>query len=334
MRKPVYSSISEAVQALKKGGIAAFPTETVYGLGANAFNAAAVNKIFKAKGRPSDNPLIVHIADIAQLKDVASEVPPLAHKLAQKFWPGPLTLVLPKNKRIPMRVTAGLNSVAVRMPDHPKALKLLKSFGSPVAAPSANTSGRPSPTRAEHVWEDLGNRVDAIVDGGECQYGLESTVLDLSGKLPRILRPGAIHREDIEKITGPLPSYTVSSRGAAASPGLRHKHYSPRCALHLFHLKYGEMPLEILGKKAGVLCHSKTKRPEWAHYFKRVSGGEKAYAKVLFAAFREAEQAGVDTLYAEALTPVGIGDAVMDRLLRASATTALIQRERIEGRTS
>lgn len=314
-------SIREAARILKKGGLVAFPTETVYGLGADAFNARAAASIFKAKGRPADNPLIVHIASRRWLSRVASRLTPEAERLAKAFWPGPLTLVLPRSARIPKEVAAGLATVAVRVPAHPAALKLLKALGRPIAAPSANSSGRPSPTRARHVEEDLGSHVDLILDGGSCRWGVESTIVDLSGKVPLILRPGAVTEEELRRIVPSVRS--LDSGSVRRSPGLRHKHYAPRCEIRLFDLRHGEFPLDVLGHKAGILHRSFMRKMVWPVYARRAAGSLKAYAQNLFASMREAEAAGVEILYIEAVPDRGLGRAVMDRLLRASSKKSL-----------
>ena len=224
-------TISKAARILKQGGTVAFPTETVYGLGADALNPAAVRKIFKAKGRPSDNPLIVHIAQMDSLKDIATDIPPIAFELMDAFWPGPLTLVLKRKNAVPDITTGGLDTVAVRMPDNPVALALINEAGTPLAAPSANTSGKPSPTTAGHVLSDLSGRIDAVIDGGTVKVGVESTVLDVTSDVPVILRPGGVSLEDISKHVGEVVvGYTDkdSEEGEIVrSPGMKYTHYSP-----------------------------------------------------------------------------------------------------------
>ena len=222
--------MSFAVQILRAGGLVAFPTETVYGLGADATNPAAVQRIFDAKGRPSTNPLIVHIADVAAARRYAAAWPKAAEELAERFWPGPLTLVLPKTPEIVPAVSAGLSTVGLRVPNHPLPLQLLRAFGGPVAAPSANRSNHVSPTTAQHVRDELDDAVDLILDGGPCEVGIESTVLDLSVERLRILRPGGVSREQIEAVVGPVETSerTVSADIAAASPGQQERHYAPR----------------------------------------------------------------------------------------------------------
>ena len=229
------SELHRAVQAagelLRAGKLVAIPTETVYGLAANALDPEAVNNIFKAKGRPNDNPLIVHIADLSALPDVVSEVPEKARVLMERFWPGPLTIVLPRNPQIPDETTAGLDTVAVRMPSHPVAQAIIRASGLPIAAPSANLSGLPSPTTAEHCIRDLTGKVSAIVDGGPCNFGVESTVITLAGERPRLLRPGAVTLEQLEAAIGSVEvDHAVTGQlqegQVAASPGMKYKHYS------------------------------------------------------------------------------------------------------------
>ncbi len=225
-------TISRAAHILKQGGTVAFPTETVYGLGADALNPAAVRKIFEAKGRPADNPLIVHIASMDSLDKIATDIPPIAFELMDAFWPGSLTLVLKRRSAVPDITTGGLDTVAVRMPDNPVALALIREAGTPLAAPSANTSGRPSPTTAGHVISDLSGRIDAMIDGGAVEVGVESTVLDVTSDVPVILRPGGVGLEDIKKHVGEVViGYTdqaVEEGEVVRSPGMKYTHYSPK----------------------------------------------------------------------------------------------------------
>ncbi|HJH30191.1 MAG TPA: threonylcarbamoyl-AMP synthase [Methanosarcinaceae archaeon] len=225
-------TISRAAHILKQGGTVAFPTETVYGLGADALNPAAVRRIFEAKGRPADNPLIVHIASMDSLDRIATDIPPIAFELMDAFWPGPLTLVLMRKSAVPDITTGGLDTVAVRMPDNPVALALIREAGTPLAAPSANTSGRPSPTTAEHVISDLSGRIDAVIDGGAVEVGVESTVLDVTSDVPVILRPGGVGLEDIKKHVGEVvigyTDHAVGEGEVVRSPGMKYTHYSPK----------------------------------------------------------------------------------------------------------
>ncbi|MBO8137820.1 MAG: threonylcarbamoyl-AMP synthase [Desulfotomaculum sp.] len=326
--------IKEAAAVISRGGLVAFPTETVYGLGANALDGEAVKGIFRAKGRPSDNPLIVHVAGAGQVKRVAAEVTDTALKLIKAFWPGPLTLVLPKTGDVPGEVTGGLDTVAVRMPDHPVARELIEAAGVPVAAPSANLSGSPSPTTAQHVLDDLEGRIDGVLDGGPANLGVESTVLDISGREPVILRPGGVTAEQLQQLIGPV-SYDPALEKhnpdiTPRSPGIKYKHYSPRAEVILLEgepedivKKAGELVNMYLaeGKKVGVLASRETAG--------KYSGAEvqsfgsrrnpAGAAAVLYAALRRFDTLGMDVIIAEGLPETGIGRAVMDRLRRAAA---------------
>ncbi len=328
----VYSLASDI---LKNGGLVAFPTETVYGLGANALDREAVLSIFAAKGRPADNPLIVHIYDRSQLEPLC-DVPDRSALLMDAFWPGPLTILCRKKQLVPDEVTAGLPTVAVRMPSHPVARAMLKSCGLPVAAPSANSSGRPSPTTASHVMEDMNGRIPLIIDGGMCDVGLESTVLDLCHGDPVILRPGGITPEMI----GSVLKCDVAVAGSvlrplrenetALSPGMRYRHYAPRAVLTLVQGPEDRvLPLmrrlcleqESSGKKACVLCFS-----EHAPYFSGCrphdigsSGSPSETAHRLFDVLRQLDEEGMDSVFSEVVPPEGVGLAVMNRLGRAAS---------------
>ncbi len=310
------AGIAEAAAALRRGGLAAFPTETVYGLGARAFDAAAARRVYRAKGRPSDNPLIVHVDGPEMLALVARRVTPLAKRLIAAFWPGPLTLILEKTARVPASVTAGGRTVAVRCPAHPAARALIRALGEPVAAPSANRSGRPSPTAAAHVLRDLRGRVDVILDGGPSEKGLESAIVDARGRTPVLLRPGTIAPEAIAKaarvrLAAPGPR-------APAAPGTRHRHYAPSCRVVLVPPALVRSGLAAAAKPGAGLVHRSARkgpRPAWSL---RVRGGVPAYAKALFAALRDAETARVRVLYVETVGDAGTGAAVMDRLRRAA----------------
>ncbi|MDO8647620.1 MAG: L-threonylcarbamoyladenylate synthase [Candidatus Diapherotrites archaeon] len=315
--KPSAKSISQAAKILCAGGLVAFPTETVYGLGANALNAKAVSKIFKAKGRPSDNPLIVHVSSIEQVPSLVKKIPNNAKVLMNKFWPGPLTLVLSKSPEIPKIVTAGLDSVAIRMPAHKVALELIRAVGFPLAAPSANLSTTPSPTNALHVFEDLHDRISLILDGGSVRIGVESTVLDLTGRTPTILRPGAVTLEQLRKVLGKVKVHKavhgVKSKVAKVkSPGLKHKHYSPKAKVLLFtgarakalaKIRKEKSALEKQGFKAGIISIS----------------SPKALAKSVFKKFREFDTQGVHFILVAGVEEKGIGFAVMNRLKRAAS---------------
>ena len=313
----------KAAEILNSGGVVAIPTETVYGLAASIFNEKAAAKIFKAKGRPADNPLIVHISDLSQLSSVVSEFPGMACKLAEKFWPGPLTMILPKEKNISDFITAGLDSVAVRFPAHKIALEIISKTG-PLAAPSANTSGRPSPTSMTHVLGDLGGKIEAVIDGGECEIGLESTVLSLLGDIPEILRPGAVTAEDLEKILGSVKvNKSIQSQAKTnekvISPGMKYKHYSPRAKVIIVSGDYINFVNSKANEGSAALCFD-----EDVAFLKTpfVSLGTKnnqnQQAKKLFSALRACDEMGAKVVYARMLDESGIGFAALNRLLRAA----------------
>lgn len=327
------AKIRQAVEILKRDGVVAFPTETVYGLGARLFSEKAVKKIYALKGRPADNPLIVHIADRSQLHLLARRFPPEAKKLMEIFWPGPLTLILERASVVPKSVTAGLETVAVRMPNHPVALELIRGLGEPIAAPSANLSGRPSPTRYQDVVRELGNKVDLILDGGKTARGIESTVVDMTQIPPRLLRPGFVTLEMLKKflpeLALPLEQERkgVASLGrSAVSPGMKHPHYKPNCKVVLIHPSNWSTALSNWKEKnlrLGVIaCHHKIPPHQNIVFRKSLFGSEKNYARNLYACFFDAEHARTEVLLVESLDEKGIGRAVMDRLTRASKTSA------------
>ena len=322
-------NINAAAEIIRAGGIVAIPTETVYGLAANALDGAAVSKIFKAKGRPQDNPLIVHISSFDEIYPVVKEVPPSAVKLAEKFWPGPLTIVLHKTEIIPNEVSAGLDTVAIRMPSHQIARAVIKAAGVPLAAPSANASGSPSPTSARHVLDDLDALIDAVVDGGECSVGVESTVLSLVHKTPRLLRPGGITPEQLEAVLGKIKidDAVFSALGLdemPSSPGMKYKHYSPKANVII--LK-GDLEDFIAYVKANatdgtaVLCYEgeqalmAVKAVAFGHADNPVE-----QANRLFSSLREIDGIpGIDTAFARCPAAQGVGLAVYNRLLRAAS---------------
>jgi L-threonylcarbamoyladenylate synthase len=317
--------IAEAAALIRLGQLVAFPTETVYGLGADGLNAAALDRIYRVKGRPSDNPLILHVGHQDQFALVAADVPAIAQRLVQAFWPGPLTLILPKTPGVPDTVTAGLPTVAVRMPAHPVALALIQAAQTPLAAPSANRSGLPSPTTAQHVFGDLRGRIPLILDAGPTHIGLESTVLDVTCIPPVILRPGGITREALEAVLGQLRE-TASMAQQRRSPGTRYRHYSPRARLWLVEDGQAEM-LEVAlakalqrGARVGCLLH----RLEPEHLppqveVIRLSGSLADYAQGLFSALRRLDGLGLDVIVVEEVPEQGLGVAVMDRLRRAAS---------------
>jgi len=304
------SQIQIAADILRAGGLVAFPTETVYGLGANALDSDAVSQIFVAKGRPQDNPLIVHVATLEQLYSIVQEVPPLAEKLIKKFWPGPLTIVLKKANVIPSIVTAGLDSVAVRMPSNKIALELIKGAGVPIAAPSANVSGKPSPTTARHVVEDLFGRVDVIIDGGDCEVGVESTVVSLIDK-PELLRPGKITLEELRSTIGDV-IYNQNPK-VIRSPGMKHKHYAPNAKVIISN-DVAKLSDEYFhnGKKVGVIATKAVPNVEM-----RIVKNVTELAKHLFQYFREFDSLGTDVIIVEPVEKEGLGLAVMNRLEKA-----------------
>ncbi|MGH8909733.1 MAG: L-threonylcarbamoyladenylate synthase [Egibacteraceae bacterium] len=307
------AGIPQAARILRAGGLVAFPTETVYGLGADALNAESVARIFAVKGRPADNPLIVHVAHQDDLAALATQVPPLAWKLAAEFWPGPLTLVVDASPTLPAVTTGGLRTVAVRVPDHPLALALLDAAAVPVAAPSANRSGRPSPTTAAHVLEDLGGQIDLVLDGGPCQLGVESTVVDARGDRPIVLREGAVTREQLG-----LSPTANGAADLAASPGTRHRHYAPRCRVEVAALGEGPARARALageGLRVGLVAPGDA-GPPVTHIARFADAAQ--LARLLYHALRGAEEAGVDVVVIESVEPTGLGRAVMDRVNRAA----------------
>ncbi|MER6735633.1 L-threonylcarbamoyladenylate synthase [Streptomyces puniciscabiei] len=320
------SDIATAAGVLRAGGLVAFPTETVYGLGANAEDPAAVARIFQVKGRPPSHPLIVHIAGAEHLGDWVEEVPATARLLAERFWPGPLTLVLRRGRRVPLEATGGLETVAVRVPDHPVALALLSAFGGGVTAPSANRFGQVSPTTADDVRAELGDAVDFVLDGGRCDVGVESTIVDATGELPSILRPGGVTREDLEAVLGYPPA--VPSTSHVRVPGQHPSHYAPRARVVLVEpekvIAEAELAQE-LGHQVGVfLPPSFTDAPVKAHAVVTVPGSMAAYARGLYGFLRELDRQGCDLIVASLPAEEGLGLAIANRLRRAAGprTTA------------
>lgn len=329
--KTVYLSENEtekAAEILKCGGIVAIPTETVYGLAANTFDETAIKKIFLAKGRPNDNPLIVHICDIKNIHEVVSKFPEKAQKLAKKFWPGPLTMILPKNNAVPSSVTAGMDSVAVRFPKNKIALEIIEKLGTPLVAPSANLSGRPSPTKFEHVKNDLQGKIDAIVDGGNCEFGLESTVISLIGKNPVILRPGAITPSDIKSVLGEeieIDKNVFSkpqTNQKVLSPGMKYTHYSPKAKVFLVKgttEKYCDFLKYKNENGIFALCYDEDipflKIP-YISYGKKENPTEQA--NKLFSALRECDLKKARVVYAHFEMTNEISMSVYNRLIRAA----------------
>lgn len=298
----------------------AFPTETVYGLGANALDPHAVARIFAAKGRPTDHPLICHIASADDLAPLVAEVTPLAQALADAFWPGPLTLVLPRSAAVPDAVTGGRDTVAVRVPDHPLALELLRAFGGPVAAPSANRFGRPSPTRANDVRDELGDTVDVILDGGPCAIGVESTVLDLTSNPPQVLRPGGVSVEQIEAVIGPVDG----ASGPARAPGMLEAHYAPGARVEVVSADAAAAraaDLTAAGTSVALLAADVISPLPDSVLVLGPAGAPDAYAALLYTAFRRADAARCQVIVAVPPPAHGIGVAVRDRLARAAASS-------------
>jgi len=322
-------------EIIKKGGTVAFPTETVYGLGANALDPQAIKKIFEAKGRPSDNPLIVHVASIKDIEPLVLEIPELAKRVMESFWPGPLTILFKKSPLVPYEITAGLPTVAIRIPSHPIARGLIAAAGVPIAAPSANLSGKPSPTTAAHVVEDLMGKVDAIIAGGNCEVGLESTVLDLAGEIPMILRPGGISRERLETAlnikVAEDPALNKDNLDGAApkSPGMKYTHYSPRADVVIIQgekkavvSKINQLNQDYIreGKKIGIICTEESYPMYRADIVKSMGSSDNldAIASNLFKILRDFDNTDVDIILTEAVSEVEVGRAIMNRLLKAS----------------
>ena len=332
MNNPTNSELAEAVRLLQAGELVAFPTETVYGLGADAANPEAVAKIFAAKGRPADHPLIVHLAGAGHLDQWACEIPQEAWDLAEAFWPGPLTLILKRAPNVPKAVTGGQDTVGVRVPAHPLALALLRAYVqrggghhgmSGIAAPSANRFGRISPTDATHVREELGDAVALVLDGGPCDVGIESTIIDLSrdGMPPRLLRPGHITPEQIEEVIGEKPELpdTMKPTGIPRVSGSLDAHYAPLTPMRMAATPNIVRAVEHekrTGKRCGVLMHSEQPLQS-AHSLCLLPGTPEAYARGLYAALRELDQAGNDVILVEAIPATPAWDAVADRLRRA-----------------
>ena len=328
------SALNQAAALLRQGQLVAFPTETVYGLGANALDRDAVLSIFAAKGRPADNPLIVHIWSRDQLSDIC-QVPPVAERLMDAFWPGPLTILLPKKDSIPAEVTAGLPTVAVRMPSHPVAAAMLKVCGLPIAAPSANRSGKPSPTTARHVLQDMDGRIPLILDGGPCEVGVESTVLDICHGTPCILRPGGVTRAMLEAVLGQVEVAgsvlrPLQAGETALSPGMRYRHYSPdgqvtlvegpeRDVVEALRVLYAHA--DANGHRACVLCFTEhVEALQGCHPHDLGSRDDDAQvAHRLFDTLRQLDDEGMEAIFSEVVAPEGVGLAVMNRLGRAAA---------------
>ena len=325
--------ITAAGRMIAEGGLVAFPTETVYGLGGDATDAKASAAIYAAKGRPSDNPLIVHIYDVGQLPEVGCDIPEEAYSLAQAFWPGPMTIIVKRSDRIPLETTGGLDTVAVRLPSHPVAQALIRESRTYIAAPSANRSGRPSPTDATHVIEDLGGRVDCIIDGGRVDIGLESTIIDLTEDVPTILRPGAISLEDVIGITGQAQMdpglIKPSDDRRPKAPGMKYRHYAPQGELTIVRGKEQDVVTEINGRvlsdigtgsRVGIIASEET-ASLYSHGIVKIIGSRlkpRLIAHNLYHILREFDELKVDRIYSESFTGDGIIEAVANRMTKAS----------------
>ncbi|MDE7258292.1 MAG: threonylcarbamoyl-AMP synthase [Lachnospiraceae bacterium] len=325
--------IEEAGNIIKSGGLVAFPTETVYGLGGDALNPQSSEKIYSAKGRPSDNPLIVHIADMEKLNAIVREVPENAWKLAQQFWPGPLTMIFYKSELVPRETTGGLDTVAVRMPAHPVTRALIRAAGGYVAAPSANRSGRPSPTVAKYVIEDMDGRIEMVIDGGDVEIGLESTIIDLTSEKPTILRPGYITGQKLAQVLGEVAQDCTMMRAdsgqAPKAPGMKYRHYAPKgdltivdgeegCVVEYINTQVRQKKKD--NKKTGVIGTNMSIAQYQADVCRSVGNrnDEAEIARELYRVLREMDDENVEIIYAESFGADGLGQAIMNRLLKAA----------------
>lgn len=326
-------ALRKAGDIVRKGGLVAFPTETVYGLGGDALNPASSRKIYAAKGRPSDNPLIVHICEMEALAKIVKEIPPQAVTLAEHFWPGPLTMIFHKSEIVPRETTGGLDTVAVRFPDHKVALAFIKEAGGYVAAPSANTSGRPSPTLGKYVYEDMNGKIEMLLDGGQVGIGLESTIVDLTEEIPVILRPGYVTQEMLQEVLGQVcldPTLlNVDCDQAPKAPGMKYKHYAPKGELTIVSgeaenvtrcIQEQLKEKKAAGYKTGVIV-TKEEADMYEADSVKVTGSRTdlaAVARDLFCMLREFDDEGIEYMYVEAFPRIGIGQAVMNRMLKAA----------------
>ena len=326
-------AIARAGEILKRGGLVAFPTETVYGLGGDALNENSSRLIYAAKGRPSDNPLIVHITNMEALKKIVTEIPPAARKLAERYWPGPLTMIFHKSSAVPLATTGGLDTVAIRMPSHKTARAMIDAAGGYIAAPSANRSGRPSPTVARYVIEDLDGLVDMIIDGGEVNIGLESTIIDLTGEVPTILRPGYVTQDMLTETLGLVDVdrtiLDANSHQAPKAPGMKYRHYAPKGNLSIVegepervvsYINERISALQKEGRKTGVIATDETAARYHGDDVKSVGSrrDEEVIARHLFRILREFDDDNVEVMFTESFETAGIGQAIMNRLLKAA----------------
>ena len=312
MQTVLTKSPEEAAEFIKRGGIVAFPTETVYGLGANVFDEKAIAKIFIAKQRPNDNPLIAHIGRIEQIKLLASEISEPAQKFIEAFFPAPLTLVLPKAEKVPLIATANLETIGVRMPENKLAREFLQNCETPVVAPSANLSGKPSPTVWQAVYEDLNGRIDCILQGEATEIGLESTVVDCTSEIPLVLRAGAVSLENLKEIVPETGLYKLRKDEQPRSPGLKHRHYAPKARVKL--VQSSKFKVQSSNRCAFVGLN----KPQAGFEFMKICSSVEEYAHEIFAFFRECDARKIKTIYCETVEEKGIGLALMDRLKRAS----------------
>lgn len=329
----------QAAHILQAGGLVAFPTETVYGLGADALDTKASEKIYAAKGRPSDNPLIIHIANQSDLYQLSKDVNEKALMLAEKFWPGPLTMILKKKDIVPATITGGLNTVAIRMPNHPVAAKLIQTSGVYIAAPSANTSGKPSPTKAEHVINDLSGKIDMIIEDDTVDIGVESTIIDLSEEIPTILRPGFITQDMLAAVIGevridPAIMGSVKQGVVPKAPGMKYKHYAPNAELVIVEgnmqaviefINKGTAAKEMEGIRVGIMATDETVNSYQSGIIRSVGTrqNEASVAHNLYALLREFDQIGVQYIFSEGFSTDNVGQAVMNRLIKAAGHTII-----------
>lgn len=331
--KDIKEGIYKAAEIIKNGGLVAFPTETVYGLGANGLDENAVPKIYEAKGRPSDNPLILHISEFDEIENIVKEIPDVAFVLADEFWPGPLTMVFKKSDIVPYRTTGGLESVAVRMPSNKIARELIKTAGVPVAAPSANSSGRPSPTKADHVLRDLDGKIDMVIDGGTVDIGLESTIVDVTGEVPVILRPGFITEEMLSEAIGrvktddAVKNLSPDKDLKPKAPGMKYRHYAPQGKMTIYKGKpekvvkiINEETAKSEGKKTAVLATDETKRYYKADIVISLGNREdcESIAHNLFDALRSFDDMGAEIIFSEGFDESRLGFAIMNRLHKSA----------------
>ena len=327
-------AIGAAAEVICHGGLVGFRTETVYGLGGNALDASASARIYAAKGRPSDNPLIAHVCDMAMVEEITEEIPETGKKLAETFWPGPMTLIFKKNDRVPLETTGGLQTVAVRMPSDRQAAELIRMAGVPIAAPSANTSGRPSPTRAEHVYQDLNGKIEMILDGGQTGIGLESTIVDVTGEVPMLLRPGAITMEMLREAVGEVdidPAITGPMNPAVhpKAPGMKYRHYAPKAPLTIVEgpqdrvvekIRSLTAQKESAGGKVGIIATDESAAAYDRGIVKSIGTRteEITISMHLYGILRDFDDLGVDVIYSEAFDTPRMGQAIMNRLIKAA----------------